>query len=310
MSFGQGRWWREVEPRGWVEGQYLMSPRSGKKEAEVVTLGCTSLHTRRWEEVQIEAVGRLCVQLAIGGSLLWGLKAAALMVQWRSQSSYYLPDNSQRTEAILQIFIAARMIAREKGAIVVAVVDSNSMSGKVSFEHKLWATEPARDPKDRLQALITSSCDVSVNLFNTDLSSNRRKRPSASFCCNFRNWDFSSLKVGCLFSSCSWATIAAFSLASANGKTKQLGVPARSLTAFKSLPLDPALKDQLEVHRRLKDETKIPKISYLRSKKQCYRVLKALVQRCEVRARGEMVRDVADFMIVATATGHDSNTSE
>ncbi|KAG1878590.1 hypothetical protein C8R48DRAFT_589777, partial [Suillus tomentosus] len=73
--------------------------------------------------------------------------------------------------------------------------------------------------------------------------------------------------------------------------------------ALESL-LDPALKDQLELHRRLADEMKIPKISHLKSKKQRYRVLKVLIQRREARARGDIVDDV-DFLTIATATGHE-----
>ncbi|KAG1820672.1 hypothetical protein EV424DRAFT_1539348 [Suillus variegatus] len=73
--------------------------------------------------------------------------------------------------------------------------------------------------------------------------------------------------------------------------------------ALESL-LDPALKDQLELHRCLADEMKIPKISHLKSKKQHYCVLKVLIQRRKAHTQGDIVDDI-DFLTIATATGHE-----
>jgi len=73
--------------------------------------------------------------------------------------------------------------------------------------------------------------------------------------------------------------------------------------------LDEALRDQIELHRRLGVEKNIPKKSQLRTKKQRFNVLMILLSRYEARKRGEVVVEDIDFLSSESSGCHDGDNS-
>lgn len=76
-----------------------------------------------------------------------------------------------------------------------------------------------------------------------------------------------------------------------------------------TLMRDEALRDQIELHRRLGLEKNIPKKSQLQTKKQRFSVLMILLSRYEAREQGEVVIEDIDFLSSDSSGCHDGDNS-